>query len=60
MVNSWFLVIIMILFNIIYIPIMIHYEEEDLIRRFGEDYKQYQKITGALFPKLRKRSEQND
>jgi methanethiol S-methyltransferase len=53
-VNSWFLVIIMVLFNIIYIPIMIYYEEKDLIRRFGKDYKKYQEKTGALFPKLRK------
>jgi protein-S-isoprenylcysteine O-methyltransferase Ste14 len=54
MVNSWFLIITMTLFVIIYVPIMIHYEEQDLIRRFGEKYKEYQKRTGALLPKLRK------
>lgn len=53
--NSWFLVLISTLFIIIYTPIMIYYEENDLIRRFGEKYKEYQKNTGALFPKLRKR-----
>ncbi len=52
--NSWFLVLISSLFIIIYIPIMIHYEEKDLIKRFGDKYREYQKNTGALFPKLRK------
>ena len=52
-VNSWFLVIISALFLVIYVPIMIHYEEKDLIRRFGKKYREYQKRTGALFPKLR-------
>jgi protein-S-isoprenylcysteine O-methyltransferase Ste14 len=52
--NSWFLVLIMVLFNIIYVPIMIYYEEKDLIRRFGKDYERYQEKTGALFPKLSK------
>jgi len=55
MVNSWFLVLLMSIYIIIYVPIMIHYEEKDLIRRFGENYKQYQQRTGALFPKVRKR-----
>ena len=53
--NSWFLVLISLLFIIIYTPIMIYFEEKDLIKRFGEKYKDYQKNTGALFPKLRKR-----
>ncbi|MFX1501256.1 MAG: methyltransferase family protein [Promethearchaeota archaeon] len=52
--NSWFLVIISAAFIILYTPIMIHYEEKDLILRFGDKYKDYQKKTGALFPKLRK------
>ncbi|MFX0004803.1 MAG: methyltransferase family protein [Candidatus Hermodarchaeota archaeon] len=54
MVNSWFLIILMSVFIIIYVPIMIYYEEQDLIRRFGEQYRQYRKRTGALFPKLKK------
>lgn len=53
-INSWFLVIFSAIFIIIYIPIMIHYEEKDLIRRFGGKYREYQKNTGAIFPKLRK------
>jgi protein-S-isoprenylcysteine O-methyltransferase Ste14 len=56
MFNSWFLVILSSLFIIIYTPIMIHYEEIDLVRRFGEKYTEYQKRTGALFPKLKKAS----
>ena len=53
--NSWFLVLISSLLIIIYTPIMIHYEENDLVKRFGEKYIEYQKRTGALFPKLRKK-----
>jgi protein-S-isoprenylcysteine O-methyltransferase Ste14 len=53
--NSWFLVILMTIFMVFYVPIMIHYEEADLIRRFGNSYREYQKKTGALFPKLRKK-----
>ncbi|MBA7653951.1 hypothetical protein ES703_61817 [subsurface metagenome] len=52
--NSWFLVILSSLFIIIYTPIMIHYEEIDLVKRFGEKYTEYQKRTGALFPKLKR------
>jgi protein-S-isoprenylcysteine O-methyltransferase Ste14 len=52
--NSWFLVIVSAAFIILYTPIMIHYEEEDLIRRFGDKYQEYQKKTGAIFPKLKK------
>jgi len=52
--NSWFLVLFSTIFIFIYTPIMIYYEEKDLIRRFGDNYRNYQKRTGALFPKLRK------
>jgi protein-S-isoprenylcysteine O-methyltransferase Ste14 len=51
-VNSWTIVIIMSIFVFFYVPIMIYYEEKDLIRRFGEKYREYQKNTGALFPKM--------
>ena len=54
--NSWFLVIITTVFIIIYTPIMIHYEEIDLAKRFGQNYLDYKKRTGALFPKLRKKT----
>ena len=51
--NSWFLVIISTIFIVLYTPIMIHYEESDLVKRFGEKYLQYKQKTGALFPKIR-------
>ena len=53
-INSWFLVFILTIFVIIYVPIMIHYEEEDLIRRFGDSYRKYQEETGAFLPKINK------
>jgi protein-S-isoprenylcysteine O-methyltransferase Ste14 len=52
-VNSWFLVIISSLYIIIYVPIMIYYEEKDLLMRFGNSYHVYRKSTGAFFPKFR-------
>jgi len=55
MLNSWFFVVISFVFIIIYIPIMIHFEEKDLTRRFGHKYTEYKERTGALFPKLRKK-----
>ncbi|MBD3186715.1 hypothetical protein GF325_07820 [Candidatus Bathyarchaeota archaeon] len=51
-VNSWFLVILLTAWIVVYLPIMIHIEEADLVRRFGNAYKRYQETTGALFPKL--------
>jgi protein-S-isoprenylcysteine O-methyltransferase Ste14 len=54
-INSWFLVIVMAAHMIIYLPIMIYFEEKDLIRRFGDSYRDYQKRTGAIFPKIRKK-----
>ncbi len=54
--NSLILLIITIVFILIYTPIMIKKEEEDLIRRYGDKYKKYQKRTGALFPRMRKRN----
>jgi len=53
-VNSLFLLIAISFFLIIYIPAMLYVEERDLIRRFGDAYREYQKRTGALIPKLRK------
>lgn len=54
-INSWFLVIVMAAHMIIYLPIMIYFEEKDLIRRYGDNYRDYQKRTGAIFPKFRKK-----
>ncbi len=54
-INSLFLVAWTILFIIVYTPIMIHFEEKDLIKRFGDAYREYQLRTGAIFPKFRRR-----
>jgi protein-S-isoprenylcysteine O-methyltransferase Ste14 len=54
MLNSWFLILISAVVIIVYIPIMINFEEKDLIRRFGDKYMEYKERTGALFPKLSK------
>jgi len=59
-VNSLLLVVISVISLIIYVPIMIHYEEKDLVKRFGEKYIEYQKRTGALFPKFWKKKENSN
>jgi protein-S-isoprenylcysteine O-methyltransferase Ste14 len=51
-VNSLFLLIWLIFLMIIIIPIVIHYEEKDLIKRFGDKYLEYKLQTGALIPKF--------
>ena len=50
--NSWFLVFWMIAFVVIYTPVAIYFEEMDLVKRFGEDYLEYKKRTGAIYPKV--------
>ncbi|TFG18756.1 MAG: isoprenylcysteine carboxylmethyltransferase family protein [Promethearchaeota archaeon] len=55
--NSWVLLDITLLFIVVYTPIMIKKEEDDLIKRYGDEYRVYQKRTGALFPKIRKRKQ---
>jgi len=52
-VNSFFLTIWMILFIVIFTPLHIHYEEKDLLKRFGEEYAEYRRTTPAIFPRLR-------
>lgn len=54
-INSWFLVLYTFVFLIIYIPLIMYFEEKDLVKRFGDDYRQYQKDVGALLPKRRKK-----
>jgi len=56
-INSLFLTIWAIIMIIIVTPIVIHYEEKDLIKRFGDEYREYQKRTGAIFPKRRTRKD---
>ncbi len=55
-INSLFLLFWMSTFVIIYLPIMIHLEEKDLIKRFGDEYREYRKRTGALIPKFKKKN----
>jgi protein-S-isoprenylcysteine O-methyltransferase Ste14 len=52
--NSLFLLIFSGLFLSIFVPTIIHFEEKDLVNRFGDSYVQYRKRTGSIFPKLRK------
>ncbi len=59
-INSLFLVLWSLIFILVYTPIMIHFEEKDLVKRFGEAYREYQQRTGALFPKIRKQQTRND
>ncbi|TFG05761.1 MAG: isoprenylcysteine carboxylmethyltransferase family protein [Promethearchaeota archaeon] len=51
-VNSLFLVLWTVLYILITVPIIKHYEENDLVKRFGGAYHKYQKTTGAFFPKI--------
>ncbi|NHJ32960.1 MAG: isoprenylcysteine carboxylmethyltransferase family protein [Asgard group archaeon] len=53
--NSWFLVLYTIIFIVVYTPIIMYFEEKDLVKRFGDDYRQYQKEVGAFLPKIRKK-----
>ena len=50
-VNSWFMVLILTIFIIIYVPTILYFEEKDLVKRFGDSYTEYQKTTGAFLPK---------
>ncbi len=56
-INSLFLTIWAIIMILIVTPIIIHFEEKDLIKRFGDEYREYQQHTGAIFPKLRKQKD---
>lgn len=57
--NSLFLFIFATIFLVILIPTLIHFEEKDLINRFGDSYIKYRDTTGAIFPKIRKSSNQS-
>ena len=50
--NSLFLVLYSIFVLMISFPIIIHYEEKDLVKRFGADYIEYRKRTGCIFPDI--------
>ena len=50
-INSWFMVLIMVVFIIVYVPVIQYFEEKDLTKKFGDSYTEYQKTTGAFLPK---------
>jgi protein-S-isoprenylcysteine O-methyltransferase Ste14 len=50
--NSLFLILYSIFVLMIIFPITIHYEEKDLVKRFGSEYIEYRKRTGCIFPKI--------
>jgi len=50
--NSLFLISYSIFVLMIIFPIIIHYEEKDLVKRFGAEYIEYRKRTGCIFPKI--------
>ncbi|MFX0044967.1 MAG: methyltransferase family protein [Candidatus Hermodarchaeota archaeon] len=54
-VNSLFLTVWMMMFVVVFTPIHIHYEEKDLLKRFGDAYAEYKKNTPAFFPRLKRR-----
>jgi protein-S-isoprenylcysteine O-methyltransferase Ste14 len=49
--NSFFLVLYSVLVLLISFPIIIYFEEKDLVKRFGDRYVEYRKRTGCVFPK---------
>lgn len=51
-INSLFLLIWIALLMMLITPIVIYFEEKDLIKKFGQNYLMYKKNTGALFPKF--------
>ncbi len=52
--NSLVLVFWSTLMIIVISPIIIYFEEKDLVKRFGQEYIAYQQRTGAIIPKWRK------
>ena len=50
--NSLFLLIWIISLMLLITPIVIYFEEKDLIKRFGDGYLFYKKNVGALIPKF--------
>jgi len=52
-VNSMFLFIWMTIYVVLFTAINIHFEEMDLVKRFGESYAEYRKTTPALLAGLK-------
>ena len=60
MINSLFLVLWSTVCILLVIPIIMHYEEIDLEKRFGEPYREYKRNTGAFFPKFWKKKQKTE
>ncbi len=58
-VNSLFLTVWMTAFVLIFTPIHLHYEEKDLLKRFGEEYAEYRRTTPALFVGFKRKKKIN-
>ena len=56
--NALFLVFWWIIYDIIYVLIIIPFEEKELLKRFGDPYLEYKKNTGAFFPKIFKKDKE--
>jgi protein-S-isoprenylcysteine O-methyltransferase Ste14 len=54
-INSLFLTVWATLFVSLGTPILIHYEEKDLLRRFGDAYLEYRRRTRGVIPRFWKR-----
>ena len=54
-VNSIFLVLWATLFVFLFTPVIIYFEEKDLMKRFGDKYIEYRRNTGALIPRFWKK-----
>jgi protein-S-isoprenylcysteine O-methyltransferase Ste14 len=54
-INSLFLTVWTTLFVSLGTPIFIHYEEKDLLKRFGDAYLEYRRRTRGLIPRFWKR-----
>ena len=59
-INSLFLVLWSLFTSIVILSIIIHYEEKDLVKRFGDAYIKYQQETGALIPKFWRKNRKNN
>jgi protein-S-isoprenylcysteine O-methyltransferase Ste14 len=53
--NSLFWLVFVIAAEALFLPTIVHYEEKDLLKRFGASYRKYRQTTGALLPRLRRR-----
>jgi len=54
-INSLFITLWATFLVVFYVPVYIYFEEKDLLKRFGEPYREYKERVGALIPKLLRR-----